>query len=155
MSTAAPSSAKSVEGVLEEVSIHQNGSVSTIPHPASDAPISPRVSTAGGTDGDHHVSTSKSPTKESSGYASHGVADYTTPGLDSLHWAGVNRNARDFDQRSIASSMAAERDDKSIYEEPAVGAVEGERKYSVCKPSLLILFPAWVLKSGSYVYAPA
>lgn len=51
--------------------------------------------------------------------------DYSAPGLDSLHWAGVKKRP-EFDQRSIASSMNAERDDKSIYEEPAVGAVEGK-----------------------------
>jgi hypothetical protein len=52
--------------------------------------------------------------------------DYSAPGLDSLHWAGVKKRG-DFDQRSVASSMNAERDDQSIYEQPGIGAVEGKK----------------------------
>lgn len=185
MSTNAPSSAKSIEGVLEEIEIHQNGSTSLqSAQPVSDSAFSPRVSTVGTMDGlalsdSVHASSprvisaadtvikatennqalesevvgheqdeqlgdtsmvnvprppstvssqSRSEVKEQHqmGYAGgQGGQDYSTPGLDALHWAGVKKNTREFDQRSIASSMAAERDDKSIYEEPTVGAVEG------------------------------
>lgn len=46
------------------------------------------------------------------------------PGHDHLHWGGVRPP---HDARSVASSAAAERDDKSIYEEPgALDATEGE-----------------------------
>ena len=44
-------------------------------------------------------------------------------GLDHLHWGGVARHHHD--ARSVASSMAAERDDKSLFEEPAA---EGETR---------------------------
>ena len=224
MSTNPPSSARSVEGILEEIDIHQNGSTTVSLNPVSDASaLSPRVSTAGTAEhtsprvlqqedsregepsyyehleligqGDEHLheqqqqqpggtrvaegdengleevlerglqggeedgradkegrrepvdkaeqhdmqgqssaaaammssSLTRSMTREQQhgGYGGHGGADYSTPGLDALHWAGVKKNPRDLDQRSIASSMAAERDDKSIYEEPAIGAVEG------------------------------
>ena len=53
-----------------------------------------------------------------------GNVDYSAVGLDHHHWGHVNSRKRsDFDARSIASSMNAEKDDKSIYEEPNIGAV--------------------------------
>ena len=46
----------------------------------------------------------------------------------------IARKKVEFDSRSVASSMAAERDDKSVFEEPAVGAVEGEER-RFCLPA--------------------
>lgn len=77
---------------------------------ASDHGISPRVSTVG-TDDEFAGSKTLAQAKE---YVSQ---DFSAPGLDSLHWAGVKKKG-DFDQRSIASSMNAEKDDKSVYEVP-------------------------------------
>lgn len=117
MSNTAPSSAKSMGGVLEENTAIGNGLART----TSETQVSPRVSTVGtddpsGLKKDQHSFGSQEVGQE--------FRDYSAPGLDSLHWAGVKKRG-DFDQRSVASSMNAERDDKSIYEEPAVGAVEG------------------------------
>lgn len=114
----APSSAKSITGVLEEEPTNLlNGLSITESIPAaSEIAVSPRVSTVGI---DEIMMK-----KDQQPFAHDEGPDYTAPGLDSLHWAGVKKRG-DFDQRSIASSMAAERDDKSIYEEPAIGAVEG------------------------------
>lgn len=89
---------------------------------ASEVAISPRVSTAGTEESIPHKHTHFSSISEKEGDL--GAPDYTAPGLDSLHWAGVKKRG-DFDQRSIASSMNAERDDKSVYEESAVGILEG------------------------------
>jgi hypothetical protein len=119
MSTTDKSSSKSLNGVLEENSGIQNGiSVQA----ASETQVSPRVSTVG-TDEPGHKKDSHHAFAPQEGNA---YRDYTDqdPSLDSLHWAGVQKRG-DFDQRSVASSMNAEKDDKSIYEEPAVGAVEG------------------------------
>jgi hypothetical protein len=89
----------------------------------SDA-ISPRVSTAGTDDSAPRKGTASSIVSGKDSTQQHYVAqDYSTPGLDSLHWAGVE-NRRDFDQRSIASSMNVEKDDKSVYEESGAGALE-------------------------------
>eukprot|EP00890_Picochlorum_soloecismus_P003325 jgi/Picsp_1/3994/NSC_01506-R1_bcl2 adenovirus e1b 19kd interacting protein like len=89
----------------------------------SDA-ISPRVSTAGTDDSAPRKGTSSSIVSGKDSTQQHYVAqDYSTPGLDSLHWAGVE-NRGDFDQRSIASSMNVEKDDKSVYEESGAGALE-------------------------------
>lgn len=44
------------------------------------------------------------------------VVDAGAPGLDTHHWAGVRRGPRDGDTRSIASSMAAEKDALSVYD---------------------------------------
>ena len=45
---------------------------------------------------------------------------------DDLHWGGVGQRSLAHDARSVASSAAADRDDKSIYEEPgALDATEG------------------------------
>ena len=89
----------------------------------SDA-ISPRVSTAGTDDSAPRKGTSSSIVSGKESTQQHYVAqDYSTPGLDSLHWAGVE-NRGDFDQRSIASSMNVEKDDKSVYEESGAGALE-------------------------------
>lgn len=77
---------------------------------ASEHGISPRVSTVG-TDDDLTGSKIIAQAKE------YVAQDYSAPGLDSLHWAGVQKKG-DFDQRSIASSMNAEKDDKSVYEVP-------------------------------------
>jgi len=82
----------------------------------SDVAMSPRVSTVGT---DDSLTTKHGAGKEASQFAQ-GAADYTAPGLDSLHWAGVKKRG-DFDQRSIASSMNAEKDDKSVYEESYAG----------------------------------
>ena len=117
MSTTDKSSSKDLNGVLEENSGIANGiSVQA----ASETQISPRVSTVGtdepGHKKDHHAFFAPQVGNE--------YRDFTDPTLDSLHWAGVQKRG-DFDQRSVASSMNAEKDDKSIYEEPAVGAVEG------------------------------
>jgi hypothetical protein len=97
---------------------------------------SPRVSTVGTDD------TARERREPAENYSRQ--ADYTAVGLDHLHWGSVvKKNRVDFDQRSIASSMNAEpRDDKSIYEEPAVGAVEG-RLITCLKSSVVnrILLP--------------
>lgn len=48
-----------------------------------------------------------------------------TTGLDHLHWGGVGHRLA-HDARSVASSAAADRDDKSIYEDMgALDATEG------------------------------
>lgn len=121
MSVQAESSAKSVTGVLEEnMNSIANGSIET-GVPTSEIPISPRVSTV---DTDE-ASVTKKEQPNFQQEASQDYRDYSAPGLDSLHWAGVKKRG-DFDQRSVASSMNAERDDQSIYEQPGVGAVEGE-----------------------------
>ena len=104
-----------MNGVLEENGGIANGiSVQAV----SETQVSPRVSTVGtdesGHKKDHHAFFAPQVGNE---------RDFTDPTLDSLHWAGVQKRG-DFDQRSVASSMNAEKDDKSIYEEPAVGAVE-------------------------------
>ena len=122
MSTTGPSSVRSSNAEIENTPGVANGGENPIAARIAsfEAQISPRVSSAG-TD---EVSGSK---KEQSGFNSQNMGqepDYSAPGLDSLHWAGVKKRG-DYDQRSVASSMAAEKDDKSIYEEPAVGAVEG------------------------------
>jgi len=89
----------------------------------SDA-ISPRVSTTGTDDSAPRKGTGGSIVSGKDSTQQHYVAqDYSTPGLDSLHWAGVE-NRGDFDQRSIASSMNVEKDDKSVYEESGAGALE-------------------------------
>lgn len=117
MSTTAVSSTKSTGGALEEEL--PNGSVGALSlQSPSESAISPRVSTSG-------IDDQLPLKKEQAAFVSEAGPDYTAPGLDSLHWAGVKKRG-DFDQRSVASSMNAEKDDKSIYEEPAVGAVEGE-----------------------------
>lgn len=106
------STADSFNDQLEEdmQTLHLNG----IENAISESNLeSPRVSTAGTDD----------PAARKQSFAPE-TADYSAPGLDSLHWAGVKK--KDYDARSVASSMAAEKDDKSIYEEPAVGAVEGK-----------------------------
>ena len=104
-------------GVLEENNANGNGLASV----TSETQMSPRVSTV-------DTDEPSGPKQNQHNYASQEVGqefrDYSAPGLDSLHWAGVKKRG-DFDARSVASSMNAERDDKSIYEEPAVGAVEG------------------------------
>ncbi|KAG7672522.1 hypothetical protein Ndes2437B_g02488 [Nannochloris sp. 'desiccata'] len=116
MSTTDKSSNKSVNGVFEENSGIANGISGQA---ASETQVSPRVSTVGTDDPghkkDHHAFFAPQVGNE--------YRDFTDPTLDSLHWAGVKKRG-DFDQRSVASSMNAEKDDKSIYEEPAVGAVE-------------------------------
>jgi hypothetical protein len=118
MSTTDKSSSKSLNGVLEE---NSGGIANGIPmQAASETQVSPRVSTVGtdepGHKKDHHAFFAPQ--------AGHDYRDFADPSLDSLHWAGVKKRG-DYDQRSVASSMNAEKDDKSIYEEPAVGAVEG------------------------------
>jgi hypothetical protein len=117
MSTTDKSSNKSMNGVLDENSGIANGISGQAP---AETQASPRVSTVG-TDEPGHK-------KEHHAYFAPQVGneyrDFADPTLDSLHWAGVKKRG-DFDQRSVASSMNAEKDDKSIYEEPAVGAVEG------------------------------
>ena len=116
MSTTDKSSNKSINGVLEENSGIANGTGQT--RALSETHASPRVSTVGtdepGNKKEHHAFFAPQVGNE--------YRDFTDPTLDSLHWAGTRG---DFDQRSVASSMNAEKDDKSIYEEPAVGAVEG------------------------------
>ena len=76
---------------------------------ASEHAMSPRVSTVG-TDDSFTANKHFLPGREQ--YVGQ---DFSAPGLDSLHWAGVNKK-NDFDQRSIASSMNVEKDDKSVYE---------------------------------------
>ena len=76
---------------------------------ASEHAMSPRVSTVG-TDDSFSANKQFLPGREQ--YVGQ---DFSAPGLDSLHWAGVNKK-NDFDQRSIASSMNVEKDDKSVYE---------------------------------------
>lgn len=120
MSTEAHSSARSVSGGVEEnTNSIANGSVTTA-RPVSEAPASPIVSTVG-TD-EHSHSKKEHPVFQQE--VAQEFRDYSAPGLDSLHWAGVKKRG-DFDQRSVASSMNAERDDQSIYEQPGIGAVEG------------------------------
>ena len=115
MSTTAVSSAKSVSGVLED-DFHGAGA------PTTESTASPRVSTA--LSAGRSVDEDPPAGKSRQVYPTEG-ADYSAPGLDSLHWAGVKKRG-DFDQRSVASSMNAEKDDKSIYEEHAAGAAGGE-----------------------------
>ena len=111
------SNSMSMNGVLEENSGIANGQTRAL----SETQASPRVSTVGtdepGNKKEHHAFFAPQVGNE---YR----RDFEDPTLDSLHWAGVKKRG-DFDQRSVASSMNAEKDDKSIYEEPAVGAVEG------------------------------
>lgn len=118
MSTTDKSSNKSLNGVLEENSGIANGTGQT--RAPSETQVSPRVSTVGtdepGNKKEHHAFFAPQVGNE--------YRDFADPTLDSLHWAGVKKRG-DYDQRSVASSMNAEKDDKSIYEEPAVGAVEG------------------------------
>lgn len=87
----------------------------------SESAASPRVSTVGGTD-EPHVALKNN--------HSYQHVDFSAAvGLDHVHWggvhSGVSRKRSEMDQRSVASSVNAEKDDKSVYEEPAVGAVEG------------------------------
>ena len=81
---------------------------------ASISVASPRVSSVGAASegGDHPQQQS-----QAQGYT-------PTPYSDHLHWGGVQRmlHARS-DARSVASSAAADRDDKSIYAED-VGALD-------------------------------
>jgi hypothetical protein len=88
--------------------------------------VPPSSSMFAGTDGSPRVSTvgtdDNAVNKRERHFAPEAVDYSAVVGLDA-HWEGVRK--RDYDARSVASSMAAERDDKSIYEEPAVGAVEG------------------------------
>jgi hypothetical protein len=93
-----------------EIDESQLSPLNTFVSTASEHGISPRVSTVG-TDDDLTGSKIISQAKE------YVAQDYSAPGLDSLHWAGVQKKG-DFDQRSIASSMNAEKDDKSVYEVP-------------------------------------
>lgn len=100
------------EGALEGIEDHmnRNGSINAIGGVNSEMGMSPRVSTIGT---DTEVSTMDPGEEGDKGFANQ---DYSAPGLDSLHWAGVKKRG-DFDQRSIASSMNAEKDDKSVYED--------------------------------------
>lgn len=44
------------------------------------------------------------------------LVDAGAPGLDTHHWAGVRRGPREGDARSVASSLAAEKDALSVYD---------------------------------------
>ena len=82
---------------------------------------SPRISSVG--------APSEDAGRPSQPYSSgHQLYELTT-GLDHLHWGGVGHRVA-HDARSVASSAAAERDDKSIYDlEPgALDATEGEAR---------------------------
>lgn len=96
--------------IERDIDESQLSPLNTFVSTASEHGISPRVSTVG-TDDDLTGSKILAQAKE------YVAQDYSAPGLDSLHWAGVQKRG-DFDQRSIASSMNAEKDDKSVYEVP-------------------------------------
>ena len=83
--------------------------VNSVAPPAtnSESASSPRVSSiASGTEGKpRHVG----PT---------GIVDPGAPGMDTHHWAGVRRGPRgDVDSRSVAISMAAQKDALSVTEQ--------------------------------------
>lgn len=85
--------------------------------PISETTNSPRVSALENNTNDEPEQLQKQPFNQ-------GNVDYSAVGLDHHHWGHVNSRKRsDYDARSIASSMNAEKDDKSIYEEPTIGAV--------------------------------
>ncbi len=98
-----PNSDDTLSSGLEELA-----SAHAVPHPSSEYAISPRVSTVGTDDSHGH--------KPQFSVAQQIIQDFSAPGLDSLHWAGVQRQRGDFDQRSVASSMNAEKDAASVYE---------------------------------------
>eukprot|EP00889_Picochlorum_renovo_P001308 jgi/Picre1/28338/NNA_003744.t1 len=100
------------------------GSLNVIGGVNSEVAMSPRVSTIGT---DTEVSTMDPAEQGDKPFANQ---DYSAPGLDSLHWAGVKKRG-DFDQRSIASSMNAEKDDKSVYEEMGVSGVMIEEEDAI------------------------
>lgn len=80
---------------------------------------SPRISSVG--------APSEDAGRDHSHYGQHAAQGYMESlGHDHLHWGGVGQRLA-HDARSVASSAAADRDDKSIYEEPgALDATEGE-----------------------------
>ncbi|KAI8106229.1 hypothetical protein M9435_000776 [Picochlorum sp. BPE23] len=111
------------EGTLED-HMKSTGSLNVIGGVNSEVAMSPRVSTIGT---DTEVSTMDPAEQGDKPFANQ---DYSAPGLDSLHWAGVKKRG-DFDQRSIASSMNAEKDDKSVYEEMGVSGVMIEEEDAI------------------------
>lgn len=86
----------------------------------SDFTVSPKVSSIGGgedsTGSKHSVPTAFS------------HVDYSAPGLDTHHWSGVKKSARDLDSRSVGSSLAAERDAQSVYD--VTDAPDGEGSWA-------------------------
>ena len=114
------------EGTLEGTEGHMKstGSINVIGGVNSEVAMSPRVSTIGT---DTEVSTMDPAEQGDKAFTNQ---DYSAPGLDSLHWAGVKKRG-DFDQRSIASSMNAEKDDKSVYEEMGVSGVMIEEEDAI------------------------
>ena len=82
---------------------------------------SPRVSTAGA-GGSEDAGGSQRASQDRPGLAQEGYSGFSH---DHLHWGGVGR--RPHDARSVASSAAADRDDKSVYDQ-GLDAHDGERE---------------------------
>lgn len=93
---------------------------------ASESASSPRVSSiASGTEG--------KPRQDGPS----GIVDPAAPGMDTHHWAGVRHGHRDIDARSVASSMAAEKDALSVNEHQDGGVQSVFCCYGVVYVSIL------------------
>lgn len=85
---------------MEDSNAEERGGLAT----GSEGTTSPRVSSA--------ISGSEVRRANTGG----NLVDAGAPGLDTHHWAGVRRGPREGDARSVASSLAAEKDALSVYD---------------------------------------